>query len=68
MSTLTTINAWRLAQLDIIHLFDTKQSTCLDVAKEVKLRERQSLAQAELDSNYPFDVSIFVVPIKNNIS
>merc|ERR1712156_1357652 len=34
-----------------IHLLDTKQSTCLDVVKEEKLRERQSLAQAELASN-----------------
>merc|ERR1712241_1265418 len=37
-----------------IHLLDTKQSTCLDVAKEEKLRER--LAQAELDSNSPLVV------------
>merc|ERR1712018_108104 len=44
--------------MGIIHLFDTKQSTCLDAAKEEKLRERQSLAQAELDSNSPLDVSI----------
>merc|ERR1711878_230160 len=44
--------------MGIIHLLDTKQSTCLDVAKEEKLRERQSLAQAELDSNSPLDVSI----------
>merc|ERR1712241_1112440 len=32
--------------------------TCLDAAKEEKLRERQSLAQAELDSNSLLDVSI----------
>merc|ERR1711988_338385 len=44
--------------MGIIHLLDTKQSTCLDAAKEEKLRERQSLAQAELDSNSPLDVSI----------
>merc|ERR1711997_1290140 len=44
--------------MGIIHLFDTLQSTCLDVAKEVKLRERQSLAQAELDSNSLLVVSI----------
>merc|ERR1711972_507590 len=41
----------------IIHLLDTKQSTCLDVVKEEKLRERQSLAQAELASNSPLVVS-----------
>merc|ERR1712083_259861 len=41
-----------------IHNLDTKQSTCLDVVKEEKLRERQSLAQAELDSNSPLVVSI----------
>merc|ERR1712111_3164 len=33
-------------------------STCLDAAKEEKLRERQSLAQAELVFNSPLDVSI----------
>merc|ERR1711976_4628 len=32
--------------------------TCLDVVKEERSRERQSLAQAELDSNSPLDVSI----------
>merc|ERR1711870_178457 len=41
-----------------IHNLDTKQSTCLDVVKEEKLRERQSLAQAELDSNSLLVVSI----------
>merc|ERR1712066_1222402 len=46
--------------MGIIHLLDIKQSTCLDVAKEEKLRERQSLAQAELDSNSPSVVSIVV--------
>merc|ERR1712026_442589 len=44
--------------MGIINLLDTKQSTCLDVAKEEKLRERQSLAQAELDSNSLLVVSI----------
>merc|ERR1711997_1032839 len=44
--------------MGIIHLLDIKQSTCLDAAKEEKLRERQSLAQAELDSNSPLVVSI----------
>merc|ERR1712223_771491 len=39
-----------------IHNLDTKQSTCLDVVKEEKLRER--LAQAELDSNSLSVVSI----------
>merc|ERR1711899_551519 len=39
-----------------IHLLETKQSTCLDAAKEEKLRERQSLAPAELDSNSPLVV------------
>merc|ERR1712012_1042252 len=39
-----------------IHILDTKQSTCLDVVKEEKLRERQSLAQAELASNSPLVV------------
>merc|ERR1712228_697 len=43
--------------MGIIHNLDTKQSTCLDVVKEEKLRERQSLAQAELDSNSPLVVS-----------
>merc|ERR1712223_1513282 len=42
----------------IIRLLEVKQSTCLDAAKEEKLRERQSLAQAELDSNSPSVVSI----------
>merc|ERR1711879_282558 len=45
--------------MGIIHLLDTKQSTCLDVAKEEKLRERQSLAQAELDSNS--QLAVFIV-------
>merc|ERR1712109_43410 len=40
-----------------IHILDNKQSTCLDVVKEEKLRERQSLAQAELDFNSPLVVS-----------
>merc|ERR1711935_779445 len=44
--------------MGIIHLLEIKQSTCLDAAKEEKLRERQSLAQAELDSNSPSVVSI----------
>merc|ERR1712173_581325 len=43
--------------MGIIHLLDIKQSTCLDAAKEEKLRERQSLAQAELDSNSQLVVS-----------
>merc|ERR1712241_1576788 len=43
--------------MGIIQILDTKQSTCLDVVKEEKLRERQSLAQAELDSNSPLVVS-----------
>merc|ERR1712156_1361090 len=43
--------------MGIIHILDNKQSTCLDVVKEEKLRERQSLAQAELDSNSPLVVS-----------
>merc|ERR1712156_1171351 len=38
-----------------IHILDNKQSTCLDVVKEEKLRER--LAQAELDFNSPLVVS-----------
>merc|ERR1711879_346844 len=50
--------------MGIIHLLDTKQSTCLDVVKEEKLRERQSLAQAELDSNSPSVV--FTVFSKGN--
>merc|ERR1712053_21677 len=40
-----------------IQILDNKQSTCLDVVKEEKLRERQSLAQAELASNSPLVVS-----------
>merc|ERR1712241_488609 len=44
--------------MGIIRLLEIKQSTCLDVAKEEKSRERQSLAQAELDSNSPLVVSI----------
>merc|ERR1712141_519054 len=33
-------------------------STCLDVVKEERSRERQSLAHPELDFNSPLDVSI----------
>merc|ERR1712018_615538 len=33
-------------------------TTCLDVVKEERSRERQSLAHPELDSNSPLDVSI----------
>merc|ERR1712004_162739 len=44
--------------MGIIRLLEIKISTCLDVVKEEKLRERQSLAQAELDSNSLSVVSI----------
>merc|ERR1712025_44972 len=41
-----------------IELTNTTLTKCLDVVKEERSRERQSLAHPELDFNSPLDVSI----------
>ena len=58
LSALQNINTPGERSFTISFTETIKQSTCLDAAKEEKLRERQSPDHPGLDFNSPLDVSI----------